>query len=608
MSFDRNEIETRFIAEIDDPSFDEIDRRLKETAENASEAQRAVIAVPSPLDPLAPAGGGGDLRQANQSLSAATQGIRVLSRSASALGVEMGAGADAVLTVATTIPPLILGLNGMTASIVAAEIATGPFLAAAVAIAAVMGIAAVAIDFFKGSSEEAAEAMQEQVAAQEAYNNALNSTSDSIENQIAANEELLETNQRNLENIEALAKTVSENEPSNIFWGLGDAFGWVGAEGDQLNEKLKELRAEEEELKLESEALAKALNSVEVAANDATQALLQESDILASIRKFEQEALASSAEENDKRAQAIVDESAIIRERIKLLEDSKNQTKEVADEIADLNSELGQLGQQSNILNSSAVAAAEAQRALAAAEIELEASAKAAASAAKAAASMTAAARAAESKAMAADSRADKKAAAERTKLGQEQAQEFGELQLDQHEARIKAEKDFNKSIEDLVENQSFLAAIDKQDDFVDTEQERRNAAKKELISLQMSLAEERIVREIAAQEANADREASIAEASANLRNAQREEIRLRRAADREALKLQRNRAEQESDLQAQVNKNTIAMIQSVVTFSANAASQVQRNLSQSATGGKKGRKGKSITSSLAEMMNEVMR
>ena len=47
----------------------------------------------------------------------------------------------------------------------------------------------------------------------------------------------------------------------------------------------------------------------------------------------------------------------------------------------------------------------------------------------------------------------------------------------DNFDARIKAEKDFNKSISDLVKNQSFLAAIDRQDDFVDEEKERQQAA-----------------------------------------------------------------------------------------------------------------------------------
>ncbi len=584
-------------------STDELDI-FRQSLIETGDANAALNLGGSPGGGNVPGGGGADSNKLGKTSKAATQGVRTLTRSVNALGIEMSDGANAIAGVATVVPPLITGLNGMAVSAVATEIAMTPLIVIGALVAAAMVGLVFIIDGLKSSSNEAAEKMQAQVAAQEAYNDALNLTSNEIENQIAANEEARETNRRNLEVVNDLI--IELDGAGDGFLGIGDALGIMGAEGDQLNERFKELTAEAKELAAETEALAEAYNSVEVAANDAREALLEEVDQLADIREFEQQALASSAEENAKRAQAIADESAIIREQIAVLEDSGDTSKEVQDKIAGLNSELGQLGQQSDVLSSSAVKAAESQKALAAAESELESAANEAAAKLAAAVSKTAAARANERKAIAAAGKASREAAAERIKFQKEQDKELTELQQDNNDARIQAEKDFNKSIEDLVANQSFLAAIDRQDDFVDSGQTRRDAARKDLINLQMDLAEERIVKEIAAQEEKADRAARVSEAVAERRNARREEIKLRRVADQEALKLRRNRAEQELELQGEINKNLIAMLQSVVGFSGDAAIQVQKLLSQAgAANSKGGKKGKSdLTSLLGKVMN----
>ncbi|KKK80262.1 hypothetical protein LCGC14_2825270, partial [marine sediment metagenome] len=97
---------------------------------------------------------------------------------------------------------------------------------------------------------------------------------------------------------------------------------------------------------------------------------------------------------------------------------------------------------------------------------------------------------------------------------------------------------------------------------------------------LEVELAEERIIEEIAAKEEREDRLKTIQVAAADVAKAQRNETKLKRTAANDVIRLQRSRAEQEIALQSQVNKNVISMLTSVVKFSADAANQVNTILS----------------------------
>lgn len=530
-------------------------------------------------------GGDGGTGKIGKGARAASQGVRGLSGAVNLLGGEMPAAVSSVTAIIPLLPIMSTGINAVAGSITFLEAVFPPFLVVAAAAAAIVGAVTGSVSFYNDSVKENEERINAVKDATIAYNEALNSTSDEIESQLALNEELLATN---LANQEATQDAIDAlDEPSNIFFFIADQFDLVGDAGDDLADELKDLEAEEKNLITSTEGLTDAFDSAEVAANDAREALLENADQISEVREFEQEALAGSAEENARRAESIQNERAIIREQIALLENSGDTSKEVQDRIEELNGELGQLGQQSQFLSSAAVKAAEGLQALADAEGQLEAAAKQSAKAASAAASKTIDAQNRENKAIAKIRADERKAAKEAVKFVIEQEEELDDLRDDNRKAQLKAEKDFNKDIKQLVEEQSFIAAINRQDGFVEAEQERRDAAKEGLAKLQGEHEEERIENEIAAQEAKANRLKSIAEARSITAAARRNEIKLQNAANNDVIRLQRNRAEQEMSLHAQTTKSIISNMQAVVKFAAASKAQVNKILNAPSKGGR---------------------
>ncbi|KKN09769.1 hypothetical protein LCGC14_1043280 [marine sediment metagenome] len=526
-------------------------------------------------------GGDGGTGKIGKGARAASQGVRGLSASVNLLGGEMSATATSVTTIIPLLPIMSTGINAVAGSIGFLESVFPPFLIVAAAAAAIVGTVTAGVSLYNDSVKDTEERINAVRDATIAYNEALNQTSDEIENQLTLNDELLATN---LANQKATQDAIDAlNEPSSglggFIFGLADGLGLVGDAGDELADDLKDLEAEEKELTTSTEGLTDALQSAEVAANDARVALLEQVDQLGDTRKFEQEALTASAEQNAARAESIKNEQAIIREQIATLVDSGDTSQEVQARIEELNSELGQLGQQSQFLSTAAVKAAESQKILVDAEGELEAARDKSARAVQAATSKTIAARNKESQAIAKAAAADRKAAREAKEFEIEQQAELADLRQDNRDDQIKAEKKFGKDIDKLVEEQSFIAAINRQDAFVEEEQERRDAAKEGVAKLQVGLEEERIEREIADKEAKADRLKSIADASQITAAAVRNESKLRNAANNDIIRLQTNRAEQEISLHAQTTNVIISNLKAVAEFAIATKVQVDRAL-----------------------------
>ena len=298
-------------------------------------------------------------------------------------------------------------------------------------------------------------------------------------------------------------------------------------------------------IKSEQEIIDSLLNEFgpaleEVAAQ--TDTLIADIDRLGETRKFEQTVLAGSAEENQRRADAIANEKAIIQEQIQVIKSSGLETEGAADKLAQLESEMQKLNQQTDILSSSSVKAAESQKTLAASEEELSASAERSQRAIAAAVQKTNKARSQELKAAAEVSQALTETRIDEQKLISKQMGDLADEREDAHKKELKAEKDFHKTVRGLAKNQSFLQLIDEQDEAAEEVDERRDTRNDRLEDLQEGLIEEREVLALASAKAIKAKRDSLAEVKNRTLEAARDEQRIRNDASREIGKILNNR------------------------------------------------------------------
>jgi uncharacterized coiled-coil DUF342 family protein len=132
-----------------------------------------------------------------------------------------------------------------------------------------------------------------------------------------------------------------------------------------IEELEKRRTAVESSIAKEEEALDRfneALDENKFKIEETSEALLTSAQDQADLRRFEQQALENSAEQNAARAEEISNESKIIQEQINTLRATGDESVDVKSKIEELNQELNTLNQQSDILSSNVVKAAEAQK------------------------------------------------------------------------------------------------------------------------------------------------------------------------------------------------------------------------------------------------------
>jgi len=492
MSFDANEIETRFVADVDEQSFNQADQILVRSENNAQKTSRSI----------------------NSNLRVVGIALGSVEGEAARTADELIRVSSHLASVAKAGPELIGSLKTLPAGV---KSAANNITKGGVAVGVALAVTTVAIAHFVNKQRKLAQELE-----------------DDLERQFTANE---------LE-----AKSAEE---------LLDIREQAIAENAILDKNIA--NANEERIRLQREFNQRRKSVFEGgigALADAGRTFF------------------------NTEAQELVKAQELLARETKKRDDNNAAIEKTTELLAGQNLELDNLEEETGELSDAAKAAADAQQALSDAIKQLEATAKRSAKAARDATKATSAAIADQRKANMESVIAQKKAAQEFLEFELEQVEELADLRQDNRDAQLKAEKDFNKSIDDLVKNQSFLAAIDRQDDFVDQEQERRDAARESIADLRVEFAEERFEKQLAAEEAREDRLKAISEASADVAKAQRNETKLRRKAADDVIRLQRSRAEREIALQSQVNKNVVSMLTSVVKFSADAAKQVNTILS----------------------------
>lgn len=517
--------------------------------------------------------------------SAAT-GARGLSQAVRVFGGETSSTATAVLGLIPLLSIAATGISAVSAALASLNIAFPPFAAVAAAAAVVVGTVAAVTSIYNDHAEEQAKRINAIKDATIAYNEALGSTTDEIEDQIATNEELRETNLRNQE---ATRKAIKDlDEPTNVIFGLADGLGLVGAEGDDLADELEELEAQEASLTTETQGLEDALNSVEVAANDARAALLSQVDQQAELRQFEQQALAASAEQNAARAEAIANEKTIVEEQIAILEASGDTSKEVQDRIAELNEEMETLNAQTEILNSNTVKAAEAQKAQAEATLESAEAAKEMAAQERELAKERVAASQAVSDAQdkqTASMRefivASASAGDELIELQTEQNRQLIDLATSAAEEEEKIQRDIDKRRKGFEKNQGFLRLFDLGDGLDDEKRERDRARSVEFQELREELAMEREEKRIAAEAEQEDKLVQIQQEAILTGEAIANEQKLLKDAADDNLKILDNRFQRETQAYEQVAMVITQILSNVTQFAQQSVEQVDQLLSQ---------------------------
>ncbi|KKM83546.1 hypothetical protein LCGC14_1308220, partial [marine sediment metagenome] len=118
MSFDRNEIETRFTGEVDEQDFNEIDRRLKKTAGVAKSAEKAVGAIPLPFDPV-------PMEELDKASKRTSANLRLVQLSLGSVGGEAAATTTALISAASNIKTAASGLGKGAGVATAAVLALG---------------------------------------------------------------------------------------------------------------------------------------------------------------------------------------------------------------------------------------------------------------------------------------------------------------------------------------------------------------------------------------------------------------------------------------------------------------------------------------------------
>lgn len=529
---------------VDDGSTDKTIRKVQQfdkALEQAEGSAESLTGSLSKIDKAAPGGRGtsgattpGDA--SGSDLGKTAGALKGLAGASSLVGGEAGAATGQLLNFTSVMPDMgdqisKLG-QGMT-------LTTGLI---GVGLVAAISAGALAFDAFNSEAEEMTKRINAAKDAQITYNEALDMTSASIEDQIKANEDQIKANERNSQSAqESIDSVFDELGSGNAgFFEVQEVIDVFGGQLDDLSEKTTGLISD-------NEAYADSLDSVEVAANDASSALLDRVEQLGETRKFEQEALAGSAEDNQRRTESIANERKIIQEQIAEIERSGIASDESQARLEELNSELGALGRQSDILSSSAVKAAESQKTLAAAEEELKASAERSQKAIAAAVSRTNKARSQELKAAAEITEARTEARIDEQKLVSEQMGDLADEREDAHKKELKAEKDFQKTARALEKNQSFLQLIDAQDKNTEEVDERRDTHNDRLEDLQEDLIEEREMLALASAETIKDKRDSLAEVKNRTLEAARDEQRIRNDASREIGKILNNRFRNEA-------------------------------------------------------------
>jgi hypothetical protein len=315
----RNDVVTNYVADIDEQSFKRVGGKLT-AQQRRLQAEAADQAFTRASKDVALAG---DVES----------NIRTLGGAIGAMGGEAGRATEGLIAVGAEFPAVVeaagrlpAALKGFPASMQAAvaaitgmEISLGTLAVAAGVFVAAAAAAAFALKGLSDASNEAADKVDAQRTANDKYLESLSMTSGQIEEQIRLNEEALETNRKKQEFEKQI---IEENKSEGLLEQLGDALGIVGATGDQATDSLNELEQEEAELLATNEALAKSMNSSEVAANDAAEA-----------QKEQAMASEEAAKAQEKQAEAT-------KEVEKASEDAAKAVNESNKKIADLQSQI----------------------------------------------------------------------------------------------------------------------------------------------------------------------------------------------------------------------------------------------------------------------------
>jgi len=492
MPYGSNEIETRFTGEIDEQDFDRIDSRLEETADNAVRVERAVAAVPAGMSAAPLPFDTASMQALDKSSKKTSANLRLVQLAMHKTGGEAGLAAASLVQTAHTMKMAGAGIGkgGMAAT--AAMVALG-----------------LAVVYFAEQNKKAARDMENildrQFTANEmegmSYQQLLDIREKAETENVILNKNIADANDARLDEQEKFNK-----QRASIFeGGIGAnadvlrSFGLMGGALDKAGDKLTE---ETEKRDDNAAIIAKATELLEADTQARSEQILAEVDQLGEMRKFEQQALAGSAEENAKRAQSIANDTAIVREQIAVLEASGDTSKAVQDRIAELNNKLEQLGQQSDILSSSAVKAAEAQKKQADASGELTVAAEKAAEAMQATRDAQSAQTASMREFILEAGQTDN----EMLELQAEQKKKLVELHIKGIEAEEKIQRDWAKKKEDFAKNQKFLALFDESEKFSDEEQARKQARSKRAEELREELQMEREEKQAAAVATQADK------------------------------------------------------------------------------------------------------
>lgn len=156
-----------------------------------------------------------------------------------------------------------------------------------------------------------------------------------------------------------------DNLASNFeaaLFGIGDTLGVVGAEGDEMDTALQQLKDDLATATGEVDNINTALDSTEVAANDAAAALeelnqqiaddlLEASDDAGAAIRAQTDAMGRNKEANLERLQQIENERKAILAQLEVLKSQGSESEDVARKIEQLTDQLGDLGQESEIVS-----------------------------------------------------------------------------------------------------------------------------------------------------------------------------------------------------------------------------------------------------------------
>ena len=345
----------------------------------------------------------GGSRQINVDASDAAKGLNLLGDALAAVGGEAGSTADQFLSTGANTLALIDGLSllattevateaaatGATGGLIGINVALLPMAAAAAAAAAAIAILYVGTKELSKGHKEMADSLQNRIDQENNLRDLTrNLTSDDAKRRLAeierdqeiSNKALAVAKDRN-DKMQAGVDKVGDNlsilaGPIGILdTALGtdvigdglfkvvDGLIGVGDSAEVVADEYQKQQDKATELADEHAMLTEALNSVEVAANDARIALLDSVDSEAELSRFRNEALENTSEQNAELAKQIEQERAIVQKQIDTLKASGDTSQEVQDEIKNLTANLSELDSQTQVLSSSAVKASEAQKA-----------------------------------------------------------------------------------------------------------------------------------------------------------------------------------------------------------------------------------------------------